>query len=103
MDPRKAARVTTPDLVSAFEEGSGGAGKRDDTQCELLVFLLLGHNDVGPMESHIFKLVEMDEALDMMRVHLEHGYKYTAAVGVDIKPPKWFAEREHTSVSQLEH
>ncbi len=92
MDPRKAATVSSPDLLKAFREGTGGAGEVPDTP--LLIWLSLANGSTGDVEVLEYEMRHLENALDELRVHLKKGDGHAGFIVVGIVKPE--------SVSQLE-
>lgn len=88
MDPRKAAKVTAPDLLKAFQEGTGRAP--EEGSGEERVFVMLVAADDTPIGSAVWPLSEMGFALAAVSKHLMRGAGYAAALIVATEPPEGF-------------
>jgi len=93
MDPRTAATVTAPDLLHAFEEGSGGVGK-NDVETSLRVFLTLFDRDENDSEATEYPLEQLDVALHDLRVWLQKGGPRGGAVVIDTFMPDVLSQIE---------
>jgi hypothetical protein len=98
MDPRKAATVTSPDLLAAFRQDTAGVGEASSSPLRVWVVLF---TDEGTTEKFDLPLTEYDEAMERVRRHLFSGDNRGVAVVVSEQEPELFIDALD-DISQLE-
>lgn len=87
VDPRTAAKVTSPDLVKAFQEGHGMTkAELEPSNTPPRVWLVLVIGDELTKAS--FDFDQLAVAMSVVENHLKKGDGHAAAVAVQVLPPE---------------
>lgn len=97
MDPRTAAKVTTPDLLKAFNEGRGIEDDAESPVSAWVTFLTADRMVLRVVE---YPLDQIATALADVRVHLEEVAGNAVLITTGTEPDPFVAEMQQAALSE---
>ncbi len=91
MDPKKSSTVTSPDLLTAFNEGRGVDDTPEDSG-KLRIWLVLFTEPDGADRALEFSLTQWDTVFGVVQAHMQQGDGRGAALLVSETQPELFSD-----------